>query len=190
MVDVRCLPVVDGDGEVDTKLLVDESQEKLKGICLDAACNLDASKEKTNASRKCVPVDVGDNVYIKDSSRLTSLDPVYYGPFEVVRVMRPNLQIRDPRRGLRVVHLNNVRVKRQSQIVELPPANEGMIATEPVMGDEIPPVFVRRDVNVEANDNTRPVVTRDEADDELEIPIALRHERRNKPQVFGPEWIV
>ena len=54
MVDVRCLPVVDGDGEVDTKLLLAESLEKLKGICLDAAYNLEASKEKykdkTNAS--------------------------------------------------------------------------------------------------------------------------------------------
>ena len=71
---------------------------------------------------------------VKDHKRETSLHPLYYGTF-VVRVMRPNVQIRDNRRGLRVIHLNNCRVLKHSGIVELPPAYGIDLAFLPTQGE-------------------------------------------------------
>ena len=36
--------------------------------------------------------------------------------------MPPDVQVRDPRRGLRIIHLNNCKVIKRSEIVELPMA--------------------------------------------------------------------
>ena len=63
-------------------------------------------------------------VYIKNNRRLDSLDPLYHGPYEIVRVRRLNVQIRDHRRGLRVVHINNCRLQKPTETIMLPPAAE------------------------------------------------------------------
>ena len=66
---------------------------------------------------------VGDYVYVKDHNRKTALDPLFIGPFEVVAIKEHTVQIRDPRRGIRTIHLNNCRLHKQSQVVILPAAD-------------------------------------------------------------------
>ena len=51
--------------------------------------------------RKHKDVQMGDWAYVRNQS---ALEPVYHGPYEVVSVMGPDIQVRDPIIGLRVIH--------------------------------------------------------------------------------------
>ena len=50
----------------------------------------------------------------------SALEPVYHGPYKVVSVIGPDIQVINPIRGLRVIYLNNCKIQRGSGVVELP----------------------------------------------------------------------
>ena len=142
-------------------------------------------------------------VYIKNNRRLDSLDPLYHGPYEIVRVIRPNVQIRDHRRGLRVVHINNCPLQKPTEIILLPPAEELVTVPgehnelskggefQPPLKEEViaPEDIVQTDLQTDElySDNNL-LNNRADACNDVDIPIALRNGRRHKPKNFGDDF--
>ena len=58
-------------------------------------------------------------VFVKDHKQKTALYPLFIGPFQVVAIKGHTVQICDPQRGIRTMHLNNCRLHKQSQMVIL-----------------------------------------------------------------------
>ena len=94
-----CGPQVSRDtGSIELEEIMEESRAEVVRIWQDVAQNLNRAKEtyksRYNQGRKQEDVRIGDLAYIKVQQRLM-LDPAYDGPYEVVRIMHPNIQIRD-----------------------------------------------------------------------------------------------
>ena len=109
--------------------VVDEGRAHVREIRWDTGENLKKAKAeyKKNYDKgtKGRDVQIGDLGYVRVNKH--TLDPVYEGPQEVISVMCPDVQVRDCRRGLRVVHLNKCRVVKHTEVVELPMADEGEV---------------------------------------------------------------
>ena len=123
----KCSPDMDKEEGVDINSQVEEKRHQVEQKWSEAASQLEHAKQvyKRNYDIGCKEkqVRVGDYVYVKDHKRKTALDPLFIGPFEVVAVKGHTVQIRDPRRGIRTIHLNNCRLHKQSQVFILQTAD-------------------------------------------------------------------
>ena len=123
----KCSPDMDKEEGVDINSQVEERRHQVKQKWSEAASQLEHAKQvyKRNYDIGCKEkqVRVGDYVYVKGHKRKTALDPLFIGPFEVVAIKGHTIQICDPRRGIRTIHLNNCCLHKQSQVVILPAPN-------------------------------------------------------------------
>ena len=84
-------------GSIELAEIMEESRAEVVRIWLDVAQNLNRAKEtyksRYNHGKKQEDVRIGDLAYIKVQQRL-ALDPVYDGPYEVVRIMHPKYRFK------------------------------------------------------------------------------------------------
>ena len=94
-------------------------------------------------------------------------------------------QIRDPRRGIGTIHLNNCRLHKQSQVVILPAADGADLELIRESDEDGSMPDTEEIVTAEgvANPSSEPGL------EDLSLPIALRKPKRHKPKDFGPDFI-
>ena len=100
-------PPVTGDLDGHVK----ETQYNIQSKWDKAAMHLNKTKQDYkryyDENTKTKDVKTGKFVYIRNNIRGTALDPLFIGPYEVVSVNGHTVAIRDPRRGIRTIHMNN-----------------------------------------------------------------------------------
>ena len=182
-----CTPVDTEGAGVSVGETVEETKSQSEYIWKSAAQNLEVEtaryKAQYDKGRKHKDVQIGDWAYVKNQTQ-SALDPVYHCSYEVVSVIGPDIWVKDPVRGLRVIHLNNYNFQRRSGVVELPYAEvpdgqpNGSVATVIQKNTDAGQTSTGLDMATGLNSESR----------DLELPIALRKPTRNKAKRFGSEW--
>ena len=113
------------------------------------------------------------------------------------------MQMRDYRRGLRVVHISNCHLQNPTETIMLPPAAELVTVPgecnelsrggefQPPLKEEViaPEGIVQTDLQTdELYSNNNLLNNQTDACSDLDIPTALHKGRRHKPKHFGDDF--
>ena len=94
---------------------------------------------------------------------------MYHGPYEVVSIMGADIQVRDPVRGLRVIHLNNCKIQRRSGVAELPHAE----VTDGKPNESVETVIQKDTAAGQTSTGFGMATGLNSENSDLELPIAL-----------------
>ena len=113
---------------------------------------------------------------------------MFIGPFEVVAIKGHTIQIGDPRRGIRTIHLNNCCLYKQSQGVIL--SAEDGADLELIRESDEDGSMPDTDEIVTAEGGANPCLPQPSLEpglEDLSLPIALRKPKRHKLKDLGPD---
>ena len=179
-------PRIGTDDAIEASDRIEEAKNQTSEVWKKVQTNLDDSKEsrnrKRNADRSSSKTQVGDFVFVRKFVRKDSLDPMYIGPYEVVK--RTNVQIRHPSRGLITIHLNNCKSPPPTDTIVLPgPDNSESGDAEPHV--DVPEITKTADISSSRRENEMPSLN----DSDLDVPIALRRVPRNKQKELSEDFV-
>ena len=172
----KCSPEIDPPVTADLDGHVEETQYNIDSKWDKAALHLNKAKQDYKRYyeeyTKTKDVKTGEFVYIRNNIRGTALDPLFIGPYKVMSVNGHTVAIRDPRRGIRSIHMNNCCQTKCGDIVLLPSA-DNVIDAE---GDTEMTADVRGQGNTDIHY------------EDLDIPITIRKSYRNEPKCYGDDF--